>query len=129
MMMYQETEYKNILTRFCEYLSSRNWNHRFSDEHKILLGYKAFVRLLNEAFSIKRANFEQEQEWRLMQPTPPQQCLIDAYGRSYIEIPLRPECLTEIVLGLHSEETESTLETFLRQTPYAGVPISRSEVG
>jgi Protein of unknown function (DUF2971) len=126
-MMYQSAEYEKMLHEFYEYLSSRDWEHRFGFQEAEVLVYESAVCLLQTAFSIKRPQFEPEQEWRLMQPTlQPNECRRDERGRKYIEIPLLPEYLAEVVLGPRSQESESTLREFLRGTPYADVPISRS---
>ena len=129
-MMYGPREVEKSLRSFYQYVVSRDWINRFDFEQGRALSLEAVMSLVTFLVCLKRRRFCGEHEWRAMKmrgSTGPWQ-MDAASGRSYIEIPLRPECVSAIVLGSKCPLSATDLRERLRNSQYKSAIVTRSKL-
>jgi hypothetical protein len=127
-MVYDEVEFEKVLVRFFDYLVGREWTIRFNCQEGKTLGLEACLLLLHFLVRIKRQEFYQECEWRaLKMQSVGDSDKVDERGKHFVEIPMRPEYLSAVVLGSKCPLHEAEVEELLKDE-FPGVPVLRSKL-
>lgn len=129
-MVYDEVRFRGILSQTSDYAASRKWESEFGFAEADVIGYQLCLHIFGLMLLLKQECYAAESEYRILRLNPSEdECKTDDNnGRRYVEMGLRPEHISAIVLGPHCQTSETEMRALLNSTLYKHIEVTRSKL-